>query len=272
MKFHHTIKKTQPVMMRKRKMTSGREFIYRHHVVPRVKLYVPKEEPFPVPLKYIDVTRTTHTSLDVLWRNNIEDYWNVDGEKESSDAWTGVHKIHLFERKATWWVHMVRVETDKKTNNLSSRWCMARYVEANVWCSEEESKTKMGYRETKARQYQTIERNILHRTRRWRVQAHNESRSEKVGSSDASSNALQNTDREQWGNPPQYWKRTTQYACVVNADESTRLRLEGAVRGHHQDHITEKGTNSMNYNSLVRKFILMPRALKLPDAKAAVEK
>ena len=42
------------------------EFIYRHHFVPRVKLYVPKEESFPVPLKYIDVTRTTHPSQDVL--------------------------------------------------------------------------------------------------------------------------------------------------------------------------------------------------------------
>ena len=37
-------------------------FIYRHHVEPRVKLYVPKEESFPFPLKYIDVTRNTHTS------------------------------------------------------------------------------------------------------------------------------------------------------------------------------------------------------------------
>ena len=33
------------------------EFIYRHHVVPRVKLYMPKEESFLIPLKYIDVTR-----------------------------------------------------------------------------------------------------------------------------------------------------------------------------------------------------------------------
>ena len=39
------------------------EFI---HVVPRVKLYVPQEELLPIPLKYTDVTRTTHTSLDVL--------------------------------------------------------------------------------------------------------------------------------------------------------------------------------------------------------------
>ena len=42
------------------------DFIHRNHVVPRVKLYVPKEESFPIPLKYIDVTRTTHPSLDVL--------------------------------------------------------------------------------------------------------------------------------------------------------------------------------------------------------------
>ena len=40
-------------------------FIYRHHVEPRVKLYSPREESFPIPLKYMDVSRTTHTNLDV---------------------------------------------------------------------------------------------------------------------------------------------------------------------------------------------------------------
>ena len=34
-------------------------FIYRHHVEPRVKLYSSREESFPIPLKYIDVSRTT---------------------------------------------------------------------------------------------------------------------------------------------------------------------------------------------------------------------
>ena len=29
------------------------DFIYRHHVEPRVKLYMPKEEPFFIPLEYI---------------------------------------------------------------------------------------------------------------------------------------------------------------------------------------------------------------------------
>ena len=40
-------------------------FMYRHHVEPRVKLYSPREESFPTPLKYIDVSTTTHTNLDV---------------------------------------------------------------------------------------------------------------------------------------------------------------------------------------------------------------
>ena len=42
-------------------------FIYRHHVEPRVKLYSSRKESFPIPLKYIDVTRTTHTNLDGIW-------------------------------------------------------------------------------------------------------------------------------------------------------------------------------------------------------------
>ena len=58
---------TQRGMMTKLKVISGlkQEFIFRHHVEPRVKLHVPREESCPIPMKYIDVTRTTHTSLDV---------------------------------------------------------------------------------------------------------------------------------------------------------------------------------------------------------------
>ena len=64
-------------------------FIYRHHVEPRVKLYSPREESFPIPLKYIDVSRTTHTNLDVKQEKRIDDYWNVDGSRDLSDPWTG---------------------------------------------------------------------------------------------------------------------------------------------------------------------------------------
>ena len=42
------------------------DFICRHHNEPRVRLYVPKQETFLVPLKDIDVERSTHTDLDVM--------------------------------------------------------------------------------------------------------------------------------------------------------------------------------------------------------------
>ena len=63
-------------------------FIYRHHVEPRVKLYSPREESFPIPLKYIDVTRTTHTNSDVKQEKRIDDYWNIDPSRDLSDTWT----------------------------------------------------------------------------------------------------------------------------------------------------------------------------------------
>ena len=60
------------------------DFICRHHVEPRVKLYVPREESFPIPLKYIDVNRTAHTNLDVMQESRIDDYWNIDGSRDLS--------------------------------------------------------------------------------------------------------------------------------------------------------------------------------------------
>ena len=75
-------------------------FIYRHHVEPRVQLYSPREESFPIPLKYIDVTRTTHANLDVKQETRIDDYWNIDGSRDLSDPWTGFTQFTLLDEKA----------------------------------------------------------------------------------------------------------------------------------------------------------------------------
>ena len=72
-------------------------FKYRHHVESRVKLYSPREESFPIPLKYIDVSRTTRANLDVKQERRIEDYWNIDGSRDLSDPWTGFTQFVLLE-------------------------------------------------------------------------------------------------------------------------------------------------------------------------------
>ena len=75
-------------------------FIFLHHVEPIVKLYSPSAESFPIPLKYIDVSRTTHTNLDVKQEKRIDDYWNIDGSRDLSDPWTGFTRFTLLEEKA----------------------------------------------------------------------------------------------------------------------------------------------------------------------------
>ena len=47
--------------------------------------------------------------------------------------------------------------------------------------------------------------------------------------------------------------------------------MEGALHKGHEDHIAGRGINSSNHYNLVHKFILMPQAMKIPDAKAAVD-
>ena len=56
------------------------DIIYRHHSEPRLQLYVPKEETFPIPLKQVDVTRAAYTNVD-------DDYWSVDANRSLSDSW-----------------------------------------------------------------------------------------------------------------------------------------------------------------------------------------
>ena len=92
---------TEQKLARSPKITSAMSgnFKNRHHVEPRVKLYSPREESFPIPLKYIDVSRTTHTNLDVKQEKRIDDYWNINGSKDLSDPWTGFTQFTLLEEK-----------------------------------------------------------------------------------------------------------------------------------------------------------------------------
>ena len=74
-------------------------FIFRHYVEPRVKLYSPREESFPIPLKYMNVSRTTKTNLDVMQERRIDDYWNIDGSRDLSDYWTFFTQFPFLEEK-----------------------------------------------------------------------------------------------------------------------------------------------------------------------------
>ena len=68
-------------------------------------------------------------------------------------------------------------------------------------------------------------------------------------------------------NPTRFQK--TKHACIV---EVPNPRVESTLPRNHEDHIADKGYNSMLHHDLVHKFIPVPQAMNIPDAKAAVDK
>ena len=103
----------------------------RHHVEPRVKLSTSREESCPIPLKFIDVTRTTHTNLDVKQEKRIDDYWNIDGSRDLSDPWTGFTQFTLLDEKPPDRYMWSGGEINKKTAYIQARSFMARALEIN---------------------------------------------------------------------------------------------------------------------------------------------
>ena len=96
------------------------DFIHRHHIEPRLQLFVPKEETFPIPLKYIDATRATYTNLDVLQEKRP--WWLLDRRRESKFVriLERIHEVHSMERKPSQGTHVVRGETNKISSNYQT--------------------------------------------------------------------------------------------------------------------------------------------------------
>ena len=67
-------------------------------------------------------------------------------------------------------------------------------------------------------------------------------------------------------------KVKTRLARILEADESTRLRMGESLPNHHEDHIAGKEHNSLQHYNLVHKFIPMPQAMKIPAAKVRSKK
>ena len=227
-------------------------FIYRHHVEPRVKLYSPREESFPIPLKYIDLTRTTHTNLDVKQEKRIDDYWNIDGSRDLSDPWTGFTQFTLLDEKAPdgymWsgelWKSMgkhAKLKEKQKWSEEKLHLENARKLRGIYFIDPEDTE----FKETIKNARKKLETSVAPAmpckiTRNWRSGASN--------------------------------KIQTKLACILEADESTRMRMGNSIPHNHEDHISGKGENSLQQYNLVHKFIPMPQAMKIPAAKAAVDK
>ena len=67
-------------------------------------------------------------------------------------------------------------------------------------------------------------------------------------------------------------KLKTKLACILEANESTRMRMGNSIPSNQQNYITGEGENSLQHCNLVHNFVPMPQVMKIPAAKAAVDK
>ena len=236
---------------------------------PRVKLYSPREEAFPVPLKYIDVSTTTHTNLDVKQERRIDGNWNIDGSRDMSDYCTSFTQFTLLEEKppdGKMWSGE-RLTRKQLTSRPDHLW-------PELW-------EKMGKNaKLKEKQKWSHEEPYFDNARRLRgiyfIDPEDKEFKEtikharkKLETPMAPVMPCKITKNSGSGESN---KVKSKLACILEAGESTRLRMGESLPTHHEDHIAGKGDNSLQHYNLVHKFIPMPQAMKIPAAKAAVDK
>ena len=223
-------------------------FIFRHHVEPRVKLYSPREESFPIPLKYIDVSRTTKTNLDVKQERRIDEYWNIDGSRDLSDSWTGFTQFTLLEEKPPdgfLWSkeRLTRRQLTSRPDHLwPELWINmgrnAKLKEKHEW-SDEKLKLDNARRlrgiyfiDPEDKEFKETIKNARKKLETPMAPAMpcKTSKTCKHGETRGKTNEIK-----------------SKLVCILEASESTRLRMEESIPNHHEDHIAGKGDNSLEH-------------------------
>ena len=222
-------------------------YIYRHHVEPRVKLFSPREESFPIPLKYIDVSRTSHLNLDVKQERRIDDYWNIDGSRNLSDPWTGFTQFTLLEEKPPegymWsgW-RLTRKQLTSRPDHLwPELWKTmgknAKLKEKQKWSNgklhlENARKLRRIYFiDPKDKEFKETIKNAR----------------EKLETSVAPAMPSKTSKKSKHGETRGKTNKSNQNlcVCVLEASESTRLRMGESLPNYHEDHIAGKGDKSL---------------------------
>ena len=175
--FNNHNKMTQHWMMVKLEMISGPFQAISFTVItwnPESNCTCREKNHFSIAVKFLDVTRNTHTSSDVMLEKSTDDYWNVDGDRELSDTWTGFTRFTCLSEKPpdgfSWsGRRLTRKQTTSRPDTLWPE--MWKHMSD---ASKSRRKAKVGSRETKTRKCQKITWYLPHWSWRRGIQAYYE--------------------------------------------------------------------------------------------------
>ena len=185
-------------------------FIYRRHVEPRVKLYSPREESFPIPLKYIDVSRT-HTILDAKQEKRTDDCSNTGGSR------VRLTRKQLTSRPDHLWPELwekmgknAKLKEKQKWSHEKLHLGNARKLRGIYFIDSEDKE----FKETVKNAREKLETPIA------------PAMPCKIMKKNCGSGASN--------------KIKPRLACILEASESTRLRVGKSLPNYHEDHIAGK--------------------------------
>ena len=122
--------------------TSG-NFIFRHHVEPRVKLYSPREESSQFHWSTL-TSPEPHTHTWMLSRRNASMIIGISMGQEICRILGQIHSVYSIERKTSNRIYVVRGEINKKAADIQARSFMARTL-GEIWKECQAEGGKIGH-------------------------------------------------------------------------------------------------------------------------------
>ena len=179
--------------------------------------------------------------MEVKQEKRIDDYWNIDGSRDSSDPWTGFTQFTLLEEKAPdgymWSVgRLTRKQLTSRPDHLWTELCKsmgkhAKLKEKQKWSNEklhlENARKLRGiyFIDPEDTEFKETIKNARKKLETSVAPAMPCKIMKIVG-------VVHST------------KLKTKLACILEADESTRMRMGESLPNHLEDHIAGKGENS----------------------------
>ena len=201
------------------------------------------------------MTRTTHTNLDVKQEKRIDDCWNIDGSRDLFDFWTRYTQFILFDEKALdgciWsGERLTRKQLTCRPEHLwpelwKSMGKNAKLKEKQQWFDEkihfDNARKLRGiyFIDPEDKEFKETIKNARKKLETSVAPAMLCKVMKNCGSSGSD-------------------KNKTKFACILETNESTRMRMGNSELSIHEDHIAAKGENSIQHYNLVHKFIPMP--------------
>ena len=207
--------------------------------------------------------------MDVKQEKRIDDYWNIYGSRDLSDSWTGFAKFTPLDKKppdGCMWSGW-RLTTSRPDHLWPELWSKlarnAKLSEQHKWAIE---KPKLD----NARRLRGIYF-IDPEDKEFKETIKNARKKLETPMAPAMPcKTCKKSKKGETRSKTDDFK--SKFVGILEASESTRLRMEDSHPNYHEDHIAGKGDYSLQHYNLVHKFILLPQAMKIHAAKAAVDK